>query len=38
MFASVKGTHLHVIAEPVIVEGGSAFGGPVALFVIENES
>ena len=35
--ASVKGTHLHVVAEPVILEGGSAFGGPVTLRVIENE-
>jgi hypothetical protein len=35
--ASVKGTHLHVVAEPVIAEGGSAFGGPVTLRVIENE-
>jgi len=35
--AAVKGTHLHVVAEPVIVEGGIAFGGPVTLRVIENE-
>jgi hypothetical protein len=35
--ASVKGTHLHVVAEPVIAEGGSAFGGPITLRVIENE-
>ena len=35
--AAVKGTHLHVVAEPVIVEGGSTFGGPVTLRVIENE-
>jgi len=35
--AAVKGTHLHVIAEPVIPDGGTAFGGPVTLRVIENE-
>ncbi|KAL7451150.1 hypothetical protein ACHAWC_002996, partial [Mediolabrus comicus] len=35
--AAVKGTHLHIIAEPVIPEGGTAFGGPVTLRVIENE-
>ncbi|KAL7553517.1 hypothetical protein ACHAWF_016790, partial [Thalassiosira exigua] len=35
--AAVKGIHLHVVAEPVIPEGGSAFGGPVTLRVVENE-
>ena len=35
--AAVKGIHLHVIAEPVIPDGGIAFGGPVTLRVIENE-
>ena len=35
--AAVKGIHLHIIAEPVIPEGGTAFGGPVTLRVIENE-
>jgi len=35
--AAVKGIHLHVIAEPVIPDGGTAFGGPVTLRVIENE-
>lgn len=35
--AAVKGIHLHVVAEPVIPEGGCAFGGPVTLRVIENE-
>ena len=35
--AAVKGIHLHVVAEPVIPEGGIAFGGPVTLRVIENE-
>lgn len=35
--AAVKGIHLHIVAEPVIPEGASAFGGPVTLRVIENE-
>ena len=35
--AAVKGIHLHVVAEPCIPEGASAFGGPVTLRVIENE-
>ncbi|KAL9189004.1 hypothetical protein ACHAXT_011494 [Thalassiosira profunda] len=35
--AAVKGIHLHVVAEPAIPDGGSAFGGPVTLRVIENE-
>jgi len=35
--SAVKGIHLHVIAEPVIPDGGTAFGGPVTLRVIENE-
>jgi len=35
--AAVKGIHLHVVVEPVIPEGGSAFGGPVTVRVIENE-
>ncbi len=34
---AVKGIQLHVIAEPVIPLGGSAYGGPVTLRVIENE-
>lgn len=34
---SAKGTHLHIIAEPVIPEGGIAFGGPVTIRVVENE-
>ena len=34
---AVKGIQLHVVAEPVIPLGGSAFGGPVTLRVIENE-
>lgn len=34
---AVKGIQLHVVAEPVIPIGGSAFGGPVTLRVIENE-
>jgi len=32
-----KGTLLQVIAEPVIPNGGVAFGGPITLRVIENE-
>ena len=35
--SAVKGIHLHVVAEPVIPDGGSVFGGPVTLRVIENE-
>ena len=35
--AAVKGIHLHVVVEPVIPQGGSAFGGPVTMRVIENE-
>lgn len=35
--AAVKGIHLHVVVEPVIPDGGSVFGGPVTLRVIENE-
>lgn len=34
---SVKGIQLYIVAEPVIPLGGSAFGGPVTLRVIENE-
>lgn len=34
---AIKGTQLHVLAEPVIPEGGIAFGGPVTLRVVENE-
>lgn len=34
---AVKGIHLHIVAEPVLPEGGSVFGGPVTLRVIENE-
>jgi hypothetical protein len=34
---AAKGIHLHVVAEPVIPEGGIAFGGPVTLRVVENE-
>ena len=33
----VKGTHLHVFAEPIVPEGGCAFGGPVTIRLIENE-
>ena len=35
--AAVKGIHLHVVVEPAVPEGASAFGGPVTLRVIENE-
>jgi len=35
--AAVKGIHLHIVVEPVIPEGASAYGGPVTLRVIENE-
>lgn len=35
--AAVKGIHLHVVVEPVIPQGGIAFGGPVTMRVIENE-
>ena len=35
--AAVKGIHLHIIAEPAVPKGGSLFGGPVILRVIENE-
>lgn len=34
---SAKALHLHVMAEPVIPNGGIAFGGPVTLRIIENE-
>jgi hypothetical protein len=34
---TTKGTHLQVIAEPVIPNGGVAFGGQITLRVIENE-
>merc|ERR1719148_309439 len=33
--AAVKS--LHIVAGPVVPEGGSVFGGPVTLRVIENE-
>ena len=29
--AAVKGIHLQVVVEPVIPEGGCAFGGPVTM-------
>jgi hypothetical protein len=32
-----KGTHLQLMAEPVIPNGGIAYGGPVTVRVIENE-
>jgi hypothetical protein len=34
---AVKGTQLHVLVEPVIPEGGIAFGGQMTLRVVENE-
>mmetsp|Transcript_24305 Transcript_24305/g.29408 ORF Transcript_24305/g.29408 Transcript_24305/m.29408 type:complete len:109 (-) Transcript_24305:26-352(-) len=34
---AVWGIHLHVFAEPVIAEGGIAFGGPITLRVVENK-
>lgn len=34
---AVKGTQLHVFAEPVIPHGGITFCGPITLRVVENE-
>jgi len=32
-----KGTLLHLLGEPVIPEGGIAYGGPITVRVVENE-
>ena len=34
---AAKGTHLHVLCEPVIPEKGISFGGPVTIRVVESE-
>lgn len=34
---AAKGTHLQILAEPVVPQGGISFGGPITVRVVENE-
>lgn len=34
---TAKGIHLHLLSEPIIPEGGIAYGGPITVRVVENE-